>query len=119
MAGGSELPYRAAIGPAPPIEPLRQLAARPATPSLLPRAPLGIVPTMFRIPPLVAAVLVVAALAAIGGCMRVPPHRRETLARPDMLSEQPDLVSGEEHARAYREGSSGGGRVRGGGCGCN
>jgi hypothetical protein len=35
------------------------------------------------------------------------------------LGENGDLSSGEEHAEAYREGSSGGGEAKGGGCGCN
>jgi hypothetical protein len=54
------------------------------------------------------------------GCARVAPYERETLARSDMqLGDNPDLAAGEEHAKAYREGSSGGGEAKGGGCGCN
>ena len=54
------------------------------------------------------------------GCVRVAAYERETLARPDMeLGGHPDLVAGEEHGMAYREGSSGGGSAKGGGCGCN
>jgi hypothetical protein len=53
-------------------------------------------------------------------CARVAPYERETLARRDMaLGENGDLTAGEEHAEAYREGSSGGGDAKGGGCGCN
>lgn len=58
----------------------------------------------------------------LGGvaCARVPPYERETLARRDMaLEPNADLTAGEEHAFAYREGSSGGGDAKGGGCGCN
>jgi hypothetical protein len=56
----------------------------------------------------------------LASCHRVRPYERETLARPDMqLQAQPDLMAGEEHGQAYREGSSGGGEARGGGCGCN
>jgi hypothetical protein len=54
------------------------------------------------------------------GCARVAPYERETLARRDMeLGGNAALVAGEEHAQAYREGSSGGGDAKGGGCGCN
>jgi hypothetical protein len=66
----------------------------------------------------VAAALVCA--SALGGCARVAPYERETLARRDMeMSSHGDLAAGEEHAVAYREGSSGGGDAKGGGCGCN
>ena len=67
---------------------------------------------------LVASLL--GALALAGGCARVAPYERETLARRDMeLSGKAALRAGEEHAQAYREGSSGGGDAKGGGCGCN
>ncbi|MES1171607.1 MAG: DUF4266 domain-containing protein [Bacteroidota bacterium] len=57
---------------------------------------------------------------APSACAIVAPWQRETLARRDMaLGQAPDLHRGEEHAQAYREGSSGGGQVRSGGCGCN
>lgn len=56
----------------------------------------------------------------LGGCVTVAPHERGRLARRGM---QPggdaDLSFGVEHAQQYREGSTGGGAVRGGGCGCN
>lgn len=56
----------------------------------------------------------------LSACARVAPYERETLARRDMtLGENSDLSAGEEHAKAYREGSSGGGEAKGGGCGCN
>jgi hypothetical protein len=61
-----------------------------------------------------------ALLALTSACATVAPYERETLSRTDMeLSSQRELRTGEEHARSYREGSSGGGRARGGGCGCN
>ena len=61
-----------------------------------------------------------ALLALASGCATVAPYERETLSRTDMeLSAQGELRTGEEHAKSYREGSSGGGRARGGGCGCN
>ncbi len=59
-------------------------------------------------------------LVCASACARVAPYERETLARRDMaLGENADLSAGEEHAKAYREGSSGGGEAKGGGCGCN
>ena len=58
--------------------------------------------------------------AALAGCLRVQPHERERLARPEMiLGDRDDLHRGESHARAYREGSSGGSDAQSGGCGCN
>lgn len=64
--------------------------------------------------------IVLAFAASLLACQRVAPYQRETLARPDMqLGAQADLLAGEQHAQAYREGSSGGGDPRGGGCGCN
>lgn len=59
-------------------------------------------------------------LLGLGACARVAPYERETLARRDMeMGGHAELSSGEEHAQAYREGSSGGGSAKGGGCGCN
>jgi hypothetical protein len=50
----------------------------------------------------------------------VAPYERETLARRDMApAKNAAMTAGEEHALAYREGSSGGGDAKGGGCGCN
>jgi hypothetical protein len=55
-----------------------------------------------------------------GACATVAPYERERLARPDMdLGRNGDATAGEEHATAYREGSSGGMGSSGGGCGCN
>lgn len=57
---------------------------------------------------------------ACAGCARVQPYERETLARRDMeLGRNAGMTAGEDHGRAYREGSSGGGDAKGGGCGCN
>jgi hypothetical protein len=68
----------------------------------------------------VGLVLSSAAALATTGCARVAPYERETLARRDMaFGGNGDLSAGEEHAEAYREGSSGGGDAKGGGCGCN
>jgi uncharacterized membrane protein YgcG len=66
--------------------------------------------------------LTCAASLAIGmiGCATVAPYERERLAKRDMqLERNGDANAGEEHATAYREGSSGGGSSSGGGCGCN
>jgi Domain of unknown function (DUF4266) len=59
-------------------------------------------------------------LLAASACATVAPYERERLARPDMeLGRNGDAHAGEEHATAYREGSSGGMGSSGGGCGCN
>lgn len=59
-------------------------------------------------------------LGSVSGCVRVPPHERDTLARRDMeRGAGAELRAGEVHARAYREGSIGGAEARSGGCGCN
>ena len=64
--------------------------------------------------------LLACASLASASCAAVAPYERETLSRSDMtLDSQAELQVGEEHARSYREGSSGAGRARGGGCGCN
>lgn len=59
-------------------------------------------------------------LAASAGCATVRPEQRAILADPTM---QFDAQSADraalEHALDNREGSTGGGSVRGGGCGCN
>ncbi|MEY4512702.1 MAG: hypothetical protein RLZZ450_4824 [Pseudomonadota bacterium] len=66
------------------------------------------------------ACFVLVYLSVLTGCARVAPYERGTLARGDMeLGANPDLAAGEEHGLAYREGSSGGGAAKGGGCGCN
>ncbi len=59
-------------------------------------------------------------LVLVSGCVRVMPHQRQILARTDMvIGSDEDLRRGESHARSYREGSSGGGEAKAGGCGCN
>lgn len=64
--------------------------------------------------------LLLISLVVLSGCARVAPYERGTLARSDMeLGDNPDLAAGQEHGLAYREGSSGGGAAKGGGCGCN
>ena len=59
-------------------------------------------------------------LFTLNACATVAPYERERLAKPDMdLGRNADARAGEEHATAYREGSSGGLGSSGGGCGCN
>ncbi|HEX4355714.1 MAG TPA: DUF4266 domain-containing protein [Polyangiales bacterium] len=73
---------------------------------------------MPKIQPLLAFCLFVCLGAS--ACATVAPYERERLARPDMeLGRNDDAKSGEEHAAAYREGSSGAMGSTGGGCGCN
>jgi len=60
------------------------------------------------------------ALITAAGCATVAPYERERLARRDMqLERNPDAAAGEQHATAYREGSTGAVGASGGGCGCN
>ena len=64
--------------------------------------------------------IVLIAIAWLSACATVPPYERETLARRDMVMQRsPDTSAGEQHATAYREGSSGAEGTSGGGCGCN
>ena len=59
-------------------------------------------------------------LLLLSACSTVAPYERERLAQPDMiLGRNGDAKAGEEHATAYREGSSGAVGSSGGGCGCN
>jgi hypothetical protein len=65
-------------------------------------------------------ILLACCVFALGACATVAPYERERLAKRDMEFERnPDATAGEDHATAYREGSSGGGSTSGGGCGCN
>jgi hypothetical protein len=66
------------------------------------------------------AMKVVFLLVLATGCVRARAHERGTLARPDMeLGAMSELRGGEDHARTYREGSTGTTRAKAGGCGCN
>jgi len=57
---------------------------------------------------------------AFTGCATIAPYERERLARRDMeLERNPELGAAQQHATAYREGSSGAEGASGGGCGCN
>jgi hypothetical protein len=53
-------------------------------------------------------------------CSTVAPYERERLSRPDMImGRNAQAKAGEDHATAYREGSTGAVGASGGGCGCN
>jgi len=57
---------------------------------------------------------------ASAGCATVRPEQRAILADPTMqFDDQAADRAALEHALDNREGSTGGGSVRGGGCGCN
>jgi hypothetical protein len=67
-------------------------------------------------------ILLVAPAATVGGCGRyaVRANEKEHLAdRTMQFDPDPQDSSASEHALSTREGSSGGGSSRGGGCGCN
>jgi hypothetical protein len=77
----------------------------------------------FPEPPLgpLGLLLLVLPLAVLGGgCVTVRPEQRSVLADPAMRFEGDELAQGQlKHALDNREGSTGGGGVAGGGCGCN
>jgi len=57
---------------------------------------------------------------ASAGCATVRPEQRAILADPTMQFDEPSNDQAAlEHALENREGATGGGSVRGGGCGCN
>jgi predicted component of type VI protein secretion system len=65
------------------------------------------------------AMMLVACLG-LAACATVRPYDRERLSRADMTTDaDADLHAGADHAKAYREGSSGGTGSSAGGCGCN
>ena len=68
----------------------------------------------------VAVVIICLMIPVWMSCATVAPYERERLARRDMeLDRNPELSSGQQHATAYREGSTGAEGASGGGCGCN
>jgi len=68
----------------------------------------------------VKRLLVLAVLAACGGCVRVAPYQRGRLAKPKMqLQRDAQATEIEQHVYESREGSAGGYGGTGGGCGCN
>jgi hypothetical protein len=59
-------------------------------------------------------------LLALSGCATVQPQDKEHLAEPSMAFSSGGAANEhEQHVLDNREGASGGGTTRGGGCGCN
>lgn len=59
-------------------------------------------------------------LSALSACATVRPEQRAILADPTMQFDAKSTDQAAlEHALDNREGSTGGGSVKGGGCGCN
>lgn len=64
--------------------------------------------------------MMIGVLGAASGCVTVRPEQRAVMADPTMqFDSDPGDVAAREHALENREGSSGGGSVKGEGCGCN
>ena len=64
--------------------------------------------------------LLIGLLLALGACAGVRPEDKEHLAEPAMTWGDESLATEhEQHMLDNREGSTGGGEARGGGCGCN
>ncbi len=74
---------------------------------------------LIRAPFRLACIVTMLVLLA-SACSTVAPYERERLSRPDMIiGRNAQAKAGEEHATAYREGSTGAVGASGGGCGCN
>jgi hypothetical protein len=70
--------------------------------------------------PLRLAIALLAMCLLASACSTVAPYERERLSRPDMImGRNAQAKAGEDHATAYREGSTGAVGASGGGCGCN
>lgn len=64
--------------------------------------------------------LLAAVLLLVAGCATVRPEEKEFLADPAMSFSSGGMTARhEQHVLDNREGSSGAGTARGGGCGCN
>lgn len=64
--------------------------------------------------------LAAVALCTLSACATVRPQDKEHLAEPSMAFSSGGASSThEQHVLDNREGASGGGTTRGGGCGCN
>lgn len=73
-----------------------------------------------RFPRIIASLAVVALASLASACATVRPEQRAVLADPTMRFEgEPGEKAATNHVLENREGSYGGGSVRGGGCGCN
>ncbi len=66
----------------------------------------------------VIAVVLFAALSALGACTPVPPYARGRLAHPTMSANRL-TGAGEGHMQAVHEGAIGGAIGAESGCGCN
>lgn len=65
-----------------------------------------------------SVLLLVVSLVTLGGCIHVRPYQRERLTHSTMTTADWG-GPGEAHARAVREGATGGGSAGEAGCGCN
>ena len=73
---------------------------------------------LFRTP--LSLIFMVATALSGTACATVRPEQRAMLADPVMRFEsEPTEQAARQHVLENREGSFGGGSVRGGGCGCN
>jgi len=64
--------------------------------------------------------LLALATCALAGCATVRPEDRERLADPSMSFDSSAMAARQkQHVVDNREGSTGGGATKGGGCGCN
>ncbi|MEB2312952.1 MAG: DUF4266 domain-containing protein [Sorangiineae bacterium] len=70
--------------------------------------------------PFVVSLVIVALASLTTGCVTVRPEQRAVLADPVMQFSSDDSHDDVlAHVLENREGSFGGGSVKGGGCGCN
>ncbi|MBK7582254.1 MAG: DUF4266 domain-containing protein [Myxococcales bacterium] len=68
----------------------------------------------------VLTVVLTSMLITLGACATVRPEQRSILADPVMQFEADSPKEAQlQHVLENREGSIGGGSVKGGGCGCN
>ncbi|MGI9289273.1 MAG: DUF4266 domain-containing protein [Pseudomonadales bacterium] len=76
--------------------------------------------TFSNVRALLVAGMVVAMPLGLSGCETVSAWERKNLARPEM-GWTPDALDGQlaDHVYFSKEGSNGGGKAVGGGCGCN
>lgn len=66
------------------------------------------------------AALLALTVCLLAGCATVRPEDREKLADPSMTFDSAAMAARQkQHLVDNREGSTGGGTAKGGGCGCN